>query len=99
PPPSPARFPYTTLFRSIFLDGVHELDAACQRALLSLLPDGDRRGNATSLPRVISSTSCNFEKEIEAGRFRMELYFRLNGVILRRSEEHTSELQSRGHLV
>jgi two-component system, NtrC family, response regulator AtoC len=69
--------------KTVFLDGVHELDAACQRALLSLLPDGDRKGDATSLPRVISSTSCNFEKEIEAGRFRLELYFRLNGVILR----------------
>jgi two-component system response regulator AtoC len=33
----------------------------------------------------VSSTSCNFEKEIEAGRFRLELYFRINGVILRLS--------------
>jgi len=28
--------------RTVFLDGVHELDAACQRALLSLLPDVNR---------------------------------------------------------
>jgi two-component system, NtrC family, response regulator AtoC len=69
--------------KTVFLDGVHELDAACQRALLSLLPDGERKGEATALPRIISSTSCNFEREIEAGRFRLELYFRLNGVILR----------------
>jgi two-component system, NtrC family, response regulator AtoC len=69
--------------RTVFLDGVHELDAACQRALLSLLPDGERNSQAPSQPRIISSTSCNFEKEIEAGRFRLELYFRLNGVILR----------------
>ena len=26
--------------KTLFLDGVHELDAACQRVLLSLLPDG-----------------------------------------------------------
>jgi len=69
--------------KTVFLDGVHELDAACQRALLSLLPDGERKGSADALPRIISSTSCNFEREIEAGRFRLELYFRLNGVILR----------------
>jgi DNA-binding NtrC family response regulator len=69
--------------KTVFLDGVHELDSACQRALLSLLPDGERKDDATLLPRIISSTSCNFEKEIEAGRFRLELYFRLNGVILR----------------
>jgi two-component system, NtrC family, response regulator AtoC len=70
--------------RTVFLDGVHELDAACQRLLLSLLPnDGERKVGARNLPRIISSTSCNFETEIEAGRFRLELYFRINGVILR----------------
>lgn len=69
--------------KTVFLDGVHEMDAACQRVLLSVLPDGERKGAARSLPRIISSTSCNFEKEIEAGRFRLELYFRINGVILR----------------
>jgi two-component system, NtrC family, response regulator AtoC len=69
--------------KTVFLDGVHEMDAACQRVLLSLIPDGERKGAARSLPRIISSTSCNFEKEIEAGRFRLELYFRINGVILR----------------
>ncbi len=70
--------------RTVFLDGVHELDAACQRVLLSLLPDGEsKNGSTKQVTRVISSTSCNFEKEIEAGRFRLELYFRINGVILR----------------
>jgi two-component system, NtrC family, response regulator AtoC len=70
--------------RTVFLDGVHELDAACQRVLLSLLPDGESKsGSENGVSRVVSSTSCNFEKEIEAGRFRLELYFRINGVILR----------------
>jgi DNA-binding NtrC family response regulator len=69
--------------RTVFLDGVHELDAACQRVLLSVLPDGEsKNGNGKPVSRVVSSTSCNFEKEIEAGRFRLELYFRINGVIL-----------------
>jgi len=70
--------------RTVFLDGVHELDAACQRALLSLLPDGEpsaRKGE--KLSRFICSTSRNLEQEVQAGRFRRELYFRINGVILR----------------
>jgi two-component system, NtrC family, response regulator AtoC len=70
--------------RTVFLDGVHELDSACQRVLLSLLPDGEAKsGGPSGIIRVVSSTSCNFEKEIEAGRFRLELYFRIKGVILR----------------
>jgi two-component system response regulator AtoC len=70
--------------RTLFLDGVHELDAVCQRALLSLLPDGEPKGGTgKTIPRFISSTSRNLEKEIEAGRFRRELYFRINGVVLR----------------
>jgi two-component system response regulator AtoC len=69
--------------RTVFLDGVHELDAACQRVLLSLLADGEPRGgSAKAVWRFISSTSRNLEKEIQAGRFRRELYFRINGVIL-----------------
>ncbi len=70
--------------RTVFLDGVHELDAASQRVLLSMLPDGEPKGRiAKTVSRFISSTSRNLEKEIEAGRFRRELYFRINGVTLR----------------
>jgi two-component system response regulator AtoC len=70
--------------QTVFLDGVHELDAASQRALLSLLPDGEPKSCTEKIvSRFISSTSRNLEKEIEAGRFRRELYFRINGVILR----------------
>jgi two-component system, NtrC family, response regulator AtoC len=69
---------------SVFLDGVDELDLACQRVLLSLLPDGEpKSGSGDMVARLISSTSRNLEKEIEAGRFRKELYFRINGVSLR----------------
>jgi two-component system response regulator AtoC len=70
--------------KTVFLDGVHELDSACQRLLLTSFCDsGDLKPVVCGLPRVISSASCNFEREIEAGRFRLELYYRLNGVILR----------------
>ncbi len=70
--------------RTVFLDDVHELDAVSQRALLSMLPDGEPRGcGGKAISRFISTTSRNLEKEIETGRFRRELYFRINGVILR----------------
>jgi two-component system response regulator AtoC len=73
-----------TAARTVYLDGVHELDAACQGVLLSLLPDGEPKGRSgKTVSRFISSTSRNLEKEVEAGRFRRELYFRINGVILR----------------
>ena len=73
-----------TAARTVYLDGVHDLDSACQGVLLSLLPDGEPRGRSGKITsRFISSTSGNLEKEIEAGRFRRELYFRINGVILR----------------
>ncbi len=70
--------------RTVFLDGVHELDAACQRVLLSLLPDGEPKGfGGKTASRIISSTPRNLEQEITAGRFLRELYFRINGAILR----------------
>jgi len=69
---------------SLFLDGVEELDLACQRVLLSLLPDGERNGKSGQLTaRLISSTTRNLERESEAERFRRELYFRISGVCLR----------------
>jgi len=71
---------------TIYLDHVEELDSTCQRVLLTLLPDGDNMGNDGELrARLISSSSCNIEKEVARGRFRRELYLRLNGVCLRLS--------------
>lgn len=69
--------------RTLFLDGIDELDLGSQKVLLSLLPDGEIEENGPSRIRMIASTSRNLEKEIESGRFRRELYFRINGVCLR----------------
>jgi two-component system response regulator AtoC len=70
--------------RSIYLDNIQELDLACQRVLLSLLPDGENSLPTDALcTRFISSTTSNLESEVEAGLFRRELYFRLNGACLR----------------
>jgi two-component system, NtrC family, response regulator AtoC len=69
---------------TLFFDEISELDAACQRTLLYALPDGDeapRHGSLTA--RVISATNRNLDEETRAGRFRIELYYRINGVCLR----------------
>jgi len=69
--------------QTLFLDGIDELDSECQKVLISLLPDGEYTGNGTKQGRLISSCCRNLEQEIEAGRFRRELYFRISGVCLR----------------
>jgi two-component system response regulator AtoC len=69
---------------SIYLDNIQELDPACQRVLPAQLPDGEITGSTDAfLPRFISSTTRSLESEVEAARFRRELYFRLNGTCLR----------------
>lgn len=69
---------------TFYLDNVQELDVASQRELISHLPDGERLDSGEqSIVRFISSTAGNLESEVEAGTFRRELYFRLNGVCLR----------------
>jgi two-component system response regulator AtoC len=68
----------------LFLDSVEELDGACQKLLLTYLPDGvEWDGGLTSRVRAISATTRDLEKEVESGRFRRELYFRINGACLR----------------
>ena len=69
---------------TVLFDEISDLDAACQRVLLGALSDGDpgaRRGALTA--RMISTTSRNPEEEMRAGRFRSELYYRINGVCIR----------------
>jgi two-component system, NtrC family, response regulator AtoC len=69
---------------TIFFDEIAELDSQCQRNLLCALPDGDtgtRRG--LLMARVVSTTSRNLDEEMRGGRFRSELFYRINGVCLR----------------
>jgi len=69
---------------TVLFDEISELDAACQRYLLCALPDGEatpRSGMLTA--RVISTTSRNLDEEMRGGRFRNELFYRINGVCLR----------------
>lgn len=76
---------HSSVIRGIlYLDNVQELDTVSQRLLLSLLADAEIADSGDRVPmRLISSTSINLEPDVEAGRFRRELYFRLNGACLR----------------
>lgn len=83
--------------RTVFVDEIDELDSACQKFLVSLLPDGERVENGNHGVRLIASTCRNLEQEVESGRFRRELYFRIDGVRLhlpplRERREDTVEL-------
>jgi len=67
---------------TIFLDEIAELSASCQVKLLRVLQESTVRpvgGNAeTSVDvRVITATNRNLVQEMEAGRFREDLYYRI----------------------
>jgi two-component system response regulator AtoC len=64
---------------TLFLDGVQELGPAAQKHLLALL---DLPGAAWN-PRIVASTAARMERDVEVGRFRSDLYFRLKGACLR----------------
>jgi two-component system, NtrC family, response regulator AtoC len=69
---------------SLFLDEISHLDPASQARLLDILPDGTGVTSENHLSvRVISSTTRNLEEEMRSGRFREELYYRINGIHLR----------------
>src|SRR2546429_4405727 len=75
-PPRSTLFPYTTLFRSLFLDEVGDIPLELQPKLLRVLQEQE------------------FERLGGTRTQRVDVR-----VPPRRSEEHTSELQSRLHLV
>lgn len=69
---------------TLFLDEIGELGAACQPKLLHALADGDAVPSERCLhARVISASRRDLEEEIRGGRFREDLYYRLNDVCLR----------------
>ena len=69
---------------TLFLDEIEELSPECQKLLLNCVPNGELCGEGGSAPaRLISATTREMELEVAEGRFRSELYFRLNGACLR----------------
>ena len=68
---------------TIFLDEIGELPIALQVKLLRVLQQREieRVGGKAPVPidiRIIAATNRNLEKEVAEGRFRMDLYYRLN---------------------
>jgi DNA-binding NtrC family response regulator len=72
---------------TIFLDEVSELSPSAQVKLLRVIQDGEieKIGRTESLTvnvRIIAATNKNLTVEVGEGRFREDLYFRLNIVPL-----------------
>nr|WP_320042586.1 sigma 54-interacting transcriptional regulator [uncultured Desulfobacter sp.] len=68
---------------TLFLDEIGELPLDLQSKLLRVIQDGEfeRLGNSRTIKvdvRIISATNRNLEEEVEKGRFRSDLWYRLN---------------------
>jgi two-component system NtrC family response regulator len=80
---------------TLFLDEIGELPASSQAMLLRLLETGEYRplgGTAIKRTnaRIIAATNRNLERMIAEGRFRQDLYYRLNVLLI-----HVPPLHSR----
>ena len=68
---------------TLFLDEIGEMPAALQTKLLRVLQDKkvERIGSTDSIHadvRIIAATNLNLQDQVKAGKFREDLYFRLN---------------------
>jgi len=68
---------------TLFLDEIGEMPMELQTKLLRVLQDGEfeRLGSPKTIKvdvRIIASTNRNLEEEIRKGRFREDLFYRLN---------------------
>ena len=73
---------------TIFLDEIGDMSLSAQAKVLRVLQEGEVEpvGSATVVKvdvRVIAATNKNLEDEIRAGRFREDLYYRLNVIPVR----------------
>jgi two-component system response regulator AtoC len=68
---------------TLFLDEIADLDLSLQAKILQLLQDGqfsrigDKQERRAEI-RVICATNRNLQNEIDAGRFRQDLFYRIN---------------------
>ncbi len=73
---------------TIFLDEIGDMDLSMQSRLLRVLESGDfqrvgGRETLTADARVIAATHRDLKAEVREGRFREDLFYRLNVVTLR----------------
>ncbi len=72
---------------TLFLDEIGELSPGMQSKLLRFLQEGEiyRVGGKEPITvdvRIISATNRELEKEVQEGRFREDLYYRINTIIV-----------------
>src|SRR5207237_8270197 len=95
PPPTPTLFPYTTLFRSSRGEQREDLALALRQSLHAPIGRGACRGRRA--PFAIDPQGVM--QHVEQRRVIDRLLEEVEGAVLQRSEEHTSELQSHLNLV
>ena len=73
---------------TLFLDEIGEISPLFQAKLLRVLQEGEleRVGGGQTIKvnvRIVAATNRNLESEVEKGRFREDLYYRLNVMAIR----------------
>ena len=73
---------------TLFLDEIGDINGKMQAQLLRVLQEGEIRRVGGSEPirvdvRVVAATNRDLEDEVQRGRFREDLYFRINVVTIR----------------
>lgn len=68
---------------TLFLDEIGDMPLEMQAKLLRAIQEKEIERVGGNVPikvnvRIIAATNCNLEKEIAEGRFRLDLYYRLN---------------------
>ena len=67
---------------TVFMQEIANLNSACQRKLLKILPQpGDRQCSALSA-RLICGTARDLDADVRSGRFDEDLYYRISPVSL-----------------